>query len=82
MFRIDHFVGLFRIWTIDKNEPEENAGYIGKFDPEEEYYWEGHGRKILEEMNDSSDMLPCAEDLGTVPECSDKVLKEFRDNRH
>ena len=77
MFRIDHFVGLFRIWTIDKNEPEENAGYNGKFDPEEEYYWEGHGRKILEEMNGSSDMLPCAEDLGTVPECSDKVLKEF-----
>ncbi|HMQ68131.1 MAG TPA: 4-alpha-glucanotransferase [Ignavibacteria bacterium] len=77
MFRIDHFVGLFRIWTISKNEPVENAGYNGKFDPEEEYYWEGHGRKILEEMNDSSDMLPCAEDLGTVPECSDKVLKEF-----
>lgn len=77
MFRIDHFVGLFRIWTIDKNEPEENAGFNGKFDPEDEYYWEGHGRKILDVMNESSDMLPCAEDLGTVPECSDKVLKEF-----
>ncbi len=22
-------------------------------------------------------MLPCAEDLGTVPDCSEKVLKEF-----
>ena len=77
LFRIDHFVGLFRIWTIDKNEPEENAGYNGKFDPEEKYYWESHGRKILEVMNESSEMLPCAEDLGTVPECSDKVLKEF-----
>ncbi|MBP9191208.1 MAG: 4-alpha-glucanotransferase [Ignavibacteria bacterium] len=77
MFRIDHFVGLFRIWTISKNESLENAGYNGKFDPEEEYYWEGHGRKILEVMNESSDMLPCAEDLGTVPECSGKVLKEF-----
>jgi 4-alpha-glucanotransferase len=77
MYRIDHFVGLFRIWTIDLKTPEEFGGLFGKFDPEEEYYWEEHGRKILSVMNDSTSMLPCAEDLGTIPECSERILNEF-----
>lgn len=77
MFRIDHFVGLFRVWTIDTDTPEEYGGMNGKFDPEEEFQWEEHGRKILTVINDSTKMLPCAEDLGTVPVCSDKILKEF-----
>lgn len=77
MFRIDHFVGLFRVWTIDLKTPEEYGGLYGKFDPEDENFWEDHGRKILTVMNESSTMLPCAEDLGTVPKCSAKVLKEF-----
>lgn len=77
MYRIDHFVGLFRIWTIDLKTPEVLGGSEGKFDPEEEYLWENHGRKILSVMVESTDMLPCAEDLGTVPNCSEKVLSEF-----
>ncbi len=76
MYRIDHFVGLFRIWTIDLRTPEESGGMDGKFDPEDERYWEEQGRNILRTMINSSEMLPCAEDLGTVPYCSDKVLKE------
>jgi 4-alpha-glucanotransferase len=77
MFRIDHFVGLFRVWTIDLKTPLESGGMEGNYDPEEKSMWEQHGRSILEVMNNSSDMLPCAEDLGTVPECSGKVLEEF-----
>lgn len=77
MYRIDHFVGLFRVWTIDLKTPEEYGGLYGKFDPEDESDWEKHGENILNVMIDSSSMLPCAEDLGTVPECSEKVLKEF-----
>ena len=77
MFRIDHFVGLFRVWTIDLKSPEEFGGLNGKFDPENEYVWEEHGRNILTVMNDNTSMLPCAEDLGTVPDCSEKVLNEF-----
>lgn len=76
MYRIDHFVGLFRVWTIDLKTPEESGGLEGKFDPEDEHYWEEHGRNILKAMINSSGMLPCAEDLGTVPYCSYKVLKE------
>ena len=77
MFRIDHFVGLFRIWTIRLDQALDTYGLNGNFDPMNESIWEAHGRKILAQMNEGSTMLPCAEDLGVVPDCSYKVLKEF-----
>ena len=77
MFRIDHFVGLFRLWTIDLSEPEETYGLNGVFDPEDESLWKEHGREILEVMTENSSMLPCAEDLGVVPQCSFEILEEF-----
>ncbi|HCA43837.1 MAG TPA: 4-alpha-glucanotransferase [Bacteroidetes bacterium] len=77
MYRIDHFVGLFRIWSIPINTPEDLAGSKGNFDPEQDYLWETHGRKIISEMVTATDMLPCAEDLGTVPDCSFQILREF-----
>jgi 4-alpha-glucanotransferase len=77
MFRIDHFVGLFRVWTIPVDAPPGQAGLSGSFDPSEEFLWEEHGKKILSVMSEATVMLPCAEDLGTVPECSNRVLEEF-----
>ncbi len=77
MFRIDHVVGLFRLWTIAEKEPFESAGLAGQFDPADESLWEEHGRKILSEMMGPTRMLPCAEDLGVVPPCATKVLGEF-----
>jgi 4-alpha-glucanotransferase len=73
MYRIDHFVGLFRVWV----SPVENSEHPGDFLPKEEYIWEAHGRKIIDVMVNSSPMLPCAEDLGTVPGCSYHVLYEY-----
>lgn len=77
LYRIDHVVGTFRIWTIATDEPAETHGLNGKFDPPDENDWEAHGRKLLSVMIESTEMLPCAEDLGTVPECCFKVLEEF-----
>lgn len=77
MYRIDHFVGLFRIWTIPLNFPPEEAAYRGKYDPAEEHLWEEHGKAILNIMLNSTSMLPCGEDLGTVPDCSYKTLYEY-----
>ena len=77
MFRIDHFVGLFRVWTIETNTPEEQAGLIGNFDPQDEQTWKENGKKIIDLMIQNSEMLPCAEDLGTVPDCSNKTLEEY-----
>lgn len=77
MFRIDHFVGLFRLWTIPLTEPEESAGLKGTFDPENQGLWEEHGRKLINVMLNATSMLPCAEDLGIIPECSNRVLAEY-----
>ncbi|OIO35433.1 MAG: 4-alpha-glucanotransferase [Candidatus Omnitrophica bacterium CG1_02_44_16] len=77
MYRIDHVVGIFRVWTIPLSEPLENAGLAGVFDPKEEALWEEHGRKLLSAMINNTTMLACAEDLGVVPDCSNKVLSEL-----
>jgi len=76
MYRIDHFIGLFRIWTINISSDNEENNH-GKFEPSEEYLWEQHGTGIIYIMLNATGMLPCAEDLGTVPECSYKVLHDY-----
>ncbi|MCC6866154.1 MAG: 4-alpha-glucanotransferase [Ignavibacteria bacterium] len=73
MYRIDHFVGLFRVWV----SPANDFTKPGSFMPKEEYLWEAHGRKIIDAMLSASQMLPCGEDLGTVPACSYHVLYEY-----
>ena len=77
LFRLDHAVGLFRVWTIPVSESAESGGARGAFDPPDENIWEEHGRKLLSLMLEKSLLLPCAEDLGTVPDCSYKVLAEL-----
>jgi len=71
LFRIDHFVGIFRLWSFPI------GGDDGFFDPADDQTWEAHGRAILDAMVSGTRMLPCAEDLGTVPDCSFRVLKEY-----
>ena len=44
---------------------------------ESEKIWEKEGKKFLSILASSSKMLPCAEDLGAVPPCVPKVLKEL-----
>ncbi|MBI4387547.1 MAG: 4-alpha-glucanotransferase [Candidatus Omnitrophica bacterium] len=77
LFRIDHVVGIFRLWTISLSEPLESGGLKGVFDPSSESEWEEHGKNILTAMTQHTKMLPCAEDLGVVPDCSYKVLEEL-----
>jgi 4-alpha-glucanotransferase len=77
MYRIDHFVGFFRLWSIALDSPAELGGLHGNFDPREEHLWEETGKKLLDVMVENSNMMPCAEDLGTVPWCSPKVLWEY-----
>ncbi|MCL5674399.1 MAG: 4-alpha-glucanotransferase [Candidatus Omnitrophica bacterium] len=77
IIRIDHVVGLFRLWSIPFMEPVENAGLKGFFDPGDETLWEEHGRKTLNIMLENTDMLFCAEDLGVIPPFCPKVLEEM-----
>lgn len=76
-FRIDHFVGLFRVWTFDRRADGSASKETGAFDPPDETLWEPQGRKILDALIESADLLPCAEDLGVVPVCSERVLLDY-----
>lgn len=76
-YRIDHFIGLLRIWTISKNISESFGGEVGQFDPADENIWKQHGREIVNEFISASSMLPVAEDLGTVPNDSFELLHEL-----
>lgn len=76
LFRVDHVIGVFRLFTIPVDAPADRGGLDGAFDPPNENEWEEHGRRILSVMLESTSMLPCGEDLGVVPACSYKVLSE------
>lgn len=77
ILRIDHVVGLFRIWSIPYREPLENKGLNGFFEPRDENLWGEQGKKILSVMLDNTDMLLCAEDLGVIPQVCKDTLKEL-----
>ena len=77
ILRIDHVVGLFRIWSIPFDEPLENKGLNGFFDSSEEGKWKERGRDILAVMLGNTRMLLCAEDLGMIPEVCPETLKEL-----
>ncbi|MDD5129260.1 MAG: 4-alpha-glucanotransferase, partial [Candidatus Omnitrophica bacterium] len=77
ILRIDHVVGLFRIWSIPYDDPQENQGLNGSFDPVDESLWPKHGRDILDLLIKNTKMLLCAEDLGVIPRCCTETLFEF-----
>ncbi|MDD5423581.1 MAG: 4-alpha-glucanotransferase, partial [Candidatus Omnitrophica bacterium] len=77
ILRVDHVVGLFRIWSIPYNDPQENEGLNGVFDPSDEHLWKEHGVSILSVMCGNTRMLLCAEDLGMIPKACPETLKEF-----
>lgn len=64
LYRIDHVVGLYRIWVV----PEGKKALDGAFFPAEEALWIPQGETILRTFLEACPMLPIAEDLGTVPD--------------
>lgn len=73
IYRIDHVVGLFRIWAV----PDNKGPLQGHFIPEDRSEWEPLGRELLSMMLDATDALPIGEDLGTIPPEVPEVLKEY-----
>jgi 4-alpha-glucanotransferase len=78
ILRIDHIVGLFRIWSIPYNEPMDNKGLNGFFDPNDENRWGEQGKKLLSILQKNTDMILCGEDLGVIPNVCRETLKEMR----
>ena len=75
ILRVDHVVGLFRIWSIPYDQPVENEGLNGIFDPADENTWKEHGAYILSLMLKNTKILLCAEDLGVIPKACTGTLK-------
>lgn len=73
LYRIDHVVGLFRIWVI----PEDKLPHEGYFLPPDPARWEEQGKAILDALLDASPLLPMAEDLGTIPDLVYSTLREY-----
>jgi 4-alpha-glucanotransferase len=77
LLRIDHVMGLFRIWSIPYNEPLDNQGLNGFFDPGDENKWGQQGRTILSIILTNTTMLLCAEDLGIIPKICPDTLHDL-----
>lgn len=74
IYRIDHALGLYRIYSVMIDEPDARYGW---FDPADESTWEKQGEDMLKMMLETSHMLPIAEDLGMVPDCVRPNLKSL-----
>jgi len=75
ILRLDHVAGLFRIWSIPCNEPMDNRGLNGFFDPGDESVWGSHGKGLLSVLQENTSMTLCAEDLGVIPEVCHDTLR-------
>ena len=63
IYRIDHILGLYRIWAI----PYNLRGRKGFYEPSDPDEWIEQGETIIQMMLDSTDMFPVGEDLGFLP---------------
>ncbi|MEZ5314621.1 MAG: 4-alpha-glucanotransferase [Chlamydiales bacterium] len=63
LYRIDHVVGFFRIWSIPVGQPAK----AGAFFPVNKEEWMSQGVKLIKMLIQKGKMFPIAEDLGVVP---------------
>lgn len=73
IYRLDHAVGFFRIWAIDKKDKPIH----GQFLPEDPSLWQVQGEELLQMLIKSSPLLPIAEDLGLLPPMVYSSLKKL-----
>ncbi|MDR2629374.1 MAG: 4-alpha-glucanotransferase, partial [Spirochaetaceae bacterium] len=68
-----------RAYTSLANEERRGLEELLKKNRDDsEKIWEKQGEKLLSVLIASSSMLPCAEDLGAVPDCVPKVLTKLK----
>lgn len=73
IYRIDHIIGFFRIWGIEKGKAAKEGTYF----PLNSEMWIPQGKKLLSMMIASSPMLPIGEDLGNVSPDIRQCMKEL-----
>lgn len=73
IYRIDHIIGFFRIWSIPYGMSGKNGHYV----PDNFDLALIQGEKILKIMLESSPMLAIGEDLGNVSDEIREVMKKL-----
>ncbi len=73
IYRIDHIIGFFSLWTIPAGQHPKTGRYI----PSDPNLMEAQGRHLLATLLSFTDMLPIGEDLGDPDPCIQKVLTEY-----
>ncbi|MDR0637685.1 MAG: 4-alpha-glucanotransferase [Spirochaetaceae bacterium] len=64
-----------RAWaSLSEDEKAGLEALLREKDKRSQRLWEEEGRKLLQTLTGSTKMLPCAEDLGAVPDCVPKTL--------
>jgi 4-alpha-glucanotransferase len=63
--------------SLSERERNDLEVLLEKHRADSEKIWEREGEKLLSVLVESSPMLPCAEDLGAVPDCVPKVLAKL-----
>jgi len=64
--------------SLNQNEKKALEELLEKRNKKSEKIWKDLGLKLLSVLVESSKMLPCAEDLGAVPDCVPKVLSKLK----
>ena len=64
--------------SLSEDEKKALEDLLEKHQEKSEKIWEAQGKKLLSVLVESSSMLPCAEDLGAVPDCVPKVLAKLK----
>ncbi len=79
----EHFAPTWRYLECERYlglYEDERAAFeelVVSREAESEFLWEQHGHELLGFMREEVEMLPCAEDLGVVPNCVPKVLADL-----
>jgi 4-alpha-glucanotransferase len=63
--------------SLSEAEKEKLEALVEKKRRDSEKNWEAQGEKLLSVLASASSMLPCAEDLGAVPDCVPKALAKL-----
>jgi 4-alpha-glucanotransferase len=64
--------------SLSDGEKQELEALLGERQADSEQDWEIKGKELLTVLAGSSKMLPCAEDLGAVPDCVPRVLTKLK----
>ncbi|GAB5412078.1 MAG: 4-alpha-glucanotransferase [Chlamydiales bacterium] len=73
LYRIDHVIGFFRIWTIKRGMPAKS----GQFTPIETWQALAQGRELLSMVKQATKMQPIGEDLGILFDGMPEIMEEL-----